>query len=251
MSKRQEDVKKKSIHEGHRARLVNLAKDAGLDNMSVYQVMEFFLTYIFPRGDTNPLAHRLLDEFESFTHVIDADPVDLMRIEGINERSAKMITMFNELFYYYATAKMHKKFVVKNRADLVDVVEDYLRFRNTENMILLALSPANIITHKRRIKSDSSAQVGLPILELTNFLATAKPASLVIAHCHPYGKAVPSQGDKDSFKVVSDLCRTCGIELLDSYIVGEDGVYSQAENRLARTYYDIEELKENLTSTIG
>ena len=49
-----------NLHEGHRARLLDLALNAGVDNMSDIQVVEFFLTYIFPRGDVNPLAHRLL-----------------------------------------------------------------------------------------------------------------------------------------------------------------------------------------------
>ena len=47
----------KNLHEGHRARLLNVAIDAGVDAMSNVQVVEFFLTYIFPRGDVNPLAH--------------------------------------------------------------------------------------------------------------------------------------------------------------------------------------------------
>lgn len=47
----------KNIHEGHRQRLLDLAISAGVDNMSEVQVMELFLTYIFPRGDVNPLAH--------------------------------------------------------------------------------------------------------------------------------------------------------------------------------------------------
>lgn len=77
------------MHEGHRQRLLELALNAGVDNMSEVQVVELFLTYIFPRGDVNPLAHRLLQEYETFTQIVDADVNDLMRIEGINERAAK------------------------------------------------------------------------------------------------------------------------------------------------------------------
>ena len=183
------------MHEGHRQRLLELALNAGVDNMSEVQVVELFLTYIFPRGDVNPLAHRLLQEYETFTQIVDADVNDLMRIEGINERAAKKICMFGEMFYYYTSAKMGRKYAVKCIGDILDVVEDNLRFRTSENMIILAISAGNIITHKRRINLNSSNRVGLPVLEFTKFLATAKPASLVIAHCHPYGKSTPSQED--------------------------------------------------------
>ena len=234
---------KKNIHSGHRERLTELFTNAGVDSVSDVQAIEYFLTYIFPRGDVNPLAHRLLEEFGNFSNIIDADVHDLMRIEGINKRSAQKITNFGELFYLYTTAKISKKMLVKCKADLIDVVEDFLRFRNTENMILLGLSAGNLITHKRRIKANSAGQVEISVVELASFLASAKPTSLVIAHCHPYGDAIPSENDDNAFDVVKSLCLNCGVHLIDSYIVGEDGVYSQAEERLVRTYCDVEQLK--------
>ena len=114
----------KNIHDGHRARLVDLATNAGVDAMSDVQVVEFFLTYIFPRGDVNPLAHRLLNKFETFNQIVEADINDLMTVDGINERSAKKIKLFKDLFFYFTTAKMGKKFVVNCKADIISVVAD-------------------------------------------------------------------------------------------------------------------------------
>lgn len=78
----------KNIHAGHRERLNELVANTGVDALSEVQAVEYFLTYIFPRGDVNPLAHRLLEEYESFSHIIDASAQDLMRVAGINKRSA-------------------------------------------------------------------------------------------------------------------------------------------------------------------
>lgn len=240
----------KNLHEGHRARLVDLAAKAGVDAMSDVQVVEFFLTYIFPRGDVNPLAHRLLEKFETFTQIIEADINDLMTVKGINERSAKKISLFGQLFFYFSTAKMGKKYVVRCKADIIEVVEDCLRFRTTENMILLAISAGNIITHRRTISANDAEQVGIPVMELTNFLVSSKPVHLVVAHCHPYGKAMPSESDDKSFARVKQICMTCGVDLIDSYIVGEDGVYSQMDEKLVRTYYDIDQLKTAFKSIV-
>ena len=234
---------KKNIHAGHRERLTELVTKAGLDAVSDIQAVEYFLTYIFPRGDVNPLAHTLLEEYGSLTNIVDAGVEDLLRIKGINRRAAQKIVNFGELFFYYTTAKMGKKTAVYCKADIIDIVEDYLRFRNTENMILLGISAGNIVTHKRRIDSKNSGQVSISMTELAAFLSSAKPAALVIAHCHPYGRATPSQNDKEAFVAVKNLCNTCGVNLIDSYIVGEDGVFSQASNKLVRTYCDIEQLK--------
>ena len=67
-------------HDGHRERLTNLVEKSGLDNVSNIQAVEYFLTYIFPRGDVNPLAHRLLDKYETFANIINASVNDFLNI---------------------------------------------------------------------------------------------------------------------------------------------------------------------------
>ena len=50
----------KQLHEGHRARLRQSAKqDEELTSFSEFQVLEYFLSFIIPRKDTNPIAHAL------------------------------------------------------------------------------------------------------------------------------------------------------------------------------------------------
>ena len=230
-------------HDGHRKRLLDLVVNAGIDNMSDIQIVEYMLTYIFPRGDVNPLAHRLLDTYGNLTNIIDASSTDLMTVKGINERSAKKISMLGELFYAYSTAKLRKKCKVDCKADVLDIVEDVLRFRTTENLLLLGFSVANYLCGKKRINLYQNNEVSIPIMELTAFLSSVKPASLVVAHCHPYGIAEPSASDLNGFKIVEKICFDCGVNLIDSYIVGENGVYGQREGKLVRTYFDIDDLK--------
>ncbi len=234
----------KDIHKGHRARLVNSATEAGLEAIGEIQAMECFLTYIFPRGDVNPLAHRLLSKFESFNNVIEASYEDLKSVKGINDRSAKMIRLFCEYFYYYTSMRIGKKYRVTSRNDLYDVVEDFLRLRTTEHLLLLAISPAHLITHKRMINMQNASEVGISTLELTNFITSSRACSFVVAHCHPYGRALPSPADEDSFEMIKRLCESCGVNLVDSLIICEDGIYSQCESEYVRDFGDISSLKK-------
>lgn len=243
-SSQKQVAKKKNIHEGHRARLFETASKAGLDALSEFQVLELLLAYVFPRGDTNPLAHALLEDYDDFANVVDADVEDLKHVPGINHRSATMIHMFSELFFHYASCRMGKKPKISCFADIIDLVETHLRFRNSENLMLFALSPGNVVTGKRRINTAESKQVGISVSEFTNFLSSSKAVSLVVGHCHPYGTALPSLDDEKAFKLVSDICHSCGVNLVDSLIVGDDGVFSQKENRRLRTYTDVAKLKD-------
>ncbi len=237
-----------NIHAGHRTRLLELVNNVGVDNLSDVQFVELFLTYIFPRGDVNPLAHRLLDKFENFTKIVCAPVEQLKLVRGINDRSAQMISNFKDLFYYYATANMGRKVYISNYSLLIDIVEDHLRFQTEENLLLIAISPANFITHKRMINLDSSGKVAVSIQDVAQFLSMSKPASLVVAHCHPFGKSIPSNTDVEAHHMIKEFCETCGVNLIDSYIVGNDGVFSLEKDKLVRIYCDMEDLEEIFTN---
>ena len=72
-----------SVHDGHRDRMKQRFLEHGLDNFSDHEVLELLLYYVIPRGDVNPLAHRLLDHYGSLRAVFDADPSDLQKISGV------------------------------------------------------------------------------------------------------------------------------------------------------------------------
>ena len=78
-----------NIHAGHRERLIETVHKVGLTEISSIQAMEFILCYIFPRGDVNPLAHRLLDKFKKISFVLDASVEDLCEVKGMGQLSAK------------------------------------------------------------------------------------------------------------------------------------------------------------------
>jgi len=233
----------KNIHAGHRERLLELVFRNGLENLSPIQQVEYILTFVFPRGDVNPLAHRLLAEYQTVSHILDANYIDLMRIKGLNERSAKKLSTLKDVSFLYTTGKMVKSYPVKNKSEIIDIVEDNLRFRNTEHMLLIAISAASSIIQKRLIDSGMANEVGINLLEIPVFLLNTKATSLVVAHCHPYGSATPSEKDEAGYRKIKDLCGNCGVELIDSYIVGENGVFSQSEKMMKRIYHDFQGLK--------
>lgn len=231
-------------HAGHRERLVDLAINAGVESLNQYQACELLLTYIFPRGDVNPLAHRLIDIYGTLTNIIDASVEDLSTVKGLNKRSAKKLSLFGELFFAYVTARMSKRTHIETEHDIVDMVEDLLRFRTSENIIMLGFSVANLLCGRKRISASDSEEVNVPIMDLTAFLSSVKPHSFVMAHCHPYGSARPSEADLKAFDMVQKICFDCGVNFAGCYIVGEDGVYSINKNKFARSYCDIDSLKK-------
>ncbi len=229
-------------HDGHRQRLLETVTRVGLENLSDVQIVEFMLTYIFPRGDVNPLAHRLLDTFSTIGGIIDADYQLLMGIKGINERTAKKIAALSDVFFAYTSSRMRSQKKFRTEADIIDLIEVLLRFRTRENLVFLGFTNAGFMCGSKRFVSEKISSVQITSFDLTAFLASYRPDSVVVAHNHPFGVASPSPDDDKSKEVISKICFDCGVNFIDAYIVGENGVYSQKESALRRQYCDVGDL---------
>ena len=76
------------IHDGHRKRLRQRFAQQGADGFQDHELLEYLLQFSLPRVDTNPLAHRLMDRFGSFSSVLDAPVESLLQVEGVGPGTA-------------------------------------------------------------------------------------------------------------------------------------------------------------------
>ncbi len=229
-------------HEGHRLRLTDLVEKAGIENVSNIQSVEFFLTYIFPRGDVNPLAHRLLDRYGTFGNIIDASVNDLINVDGINKRSAKKIKLFGELMYLYSSSKMTKSLSINNTGEFLDAMEELLRFHNTESLFLFAFDHGYNFIQKRRYDLKQVREVGIDPLEFYEFIYSTRLSYLAVAHNHPSGTALPSPDDHNAVQRINHLMINLSCEFFDSFIVGRDGIYSQRQESFVRIFESVDNI---------
>src|SRR5258706_11771451 len=79
-------------HLGHRERLRQRFLAGGPGALAEYELLELILFGAHPRGDTKPLAKKLLAAFKGdFAELIAADPVVLRRITGTGDASIAML----------------------------------------------------------------------------------------------------------------------------------------------------------------
>ena len=227
---------RENIHSGHRARLVSLVSKAGLENLSDVQALEFVLTYIFPRGDVNPLAHKLLEKFGNFASVLDADPIELETVEGIGPRAAILISQLPEIFNLYSSTKLNSKILAKDFSDVIDYAEQLLRFKNFEEFYIVGLDSSSKIISRRKLASGSINKVGILPLDITKFVASCKAVMVFITHNHPGGSARASSQDTKATEIFENLCTSLGITFIDHLIVGSDGVYSYKYKSMVRNF---------------
>ena len=220
-----EKNKPKHMHNGHRQRLTDTILNAGLRNVSDVVALEFILTYVIPRADTNDLAHRLLNKFGSMVEVLNADPNFLAEVEGMGETSAKKLHLFVDIFDYYTEKVLARKYSFKYRGQMTDYFESLLRFKGVETTYIVGVDASFRVKASYKLGEGGLLSVGISTHQIAKFITSVKPAYVVLAHNHPQGSCKPSLGDIEGTDVVENLVNSLGVKMIDHLIVGMDGIY--------------------------
>lgn len=228
--------KQKNIHSGHRSRTINTVYNAKLENIGDVQALEFILFYIFPRGDVNPLAHRLLDRYKNIATVMEASVEDLKTVEGMGEMSAKKLNLLLSVFERYHSSKLKKKTKITNIGELYDYLEATLRFKHTEETHIIGINGIGEVVGDRMIARGNAKNVSVEMNDIALFVSTYRVPTVVLVHNHPNGTCESSLKDVHSNEKLSRLFEFSGTELYDNIIIGSDGIYSMKSERKLRFF---------------
>ena len=76
-----------NLHANHRARMQERVDRDGLDSLAEHEALEYLLFCLSRGQNTNELAHRLINHFGDFCKVMEAEPDELMQVEGSAPRA--------------------------------------------------------------------------------------------------------------------------------------------------------------------
>ena len=217
--------KNPSIHQGHRQRLKERFCREGLDNFNEVNVLELMLFYCVQRVDTNPLAHRLLDHYGSLSRVLEAPREELMSIEGVSENVAIYLNLVKDIGRYYMVSGSKTPDVMKTLDDCAKQIRPHFIGRSKEMVFLLCLDAQCGVICCRMISEGGVNSAPLtPRMVVENAINT-RAASVVLAHNHPSGVAVPSKEDVTMTKRIADALESVDVILVDHVIFGNDDDY--------------------------
>lgn len=235
----------KNIHAGHRERLTETVYNCGIENIGEVQALEYILCYIFPRGDVNPLAHRLLDRYKTLPFVLEAPVEDLMEVKGMGKQSAIKLSMLLNVFYRYNNDKLSSRTQIRTLGEIYDFLDNLLRFRPQEEFHLLGIGNNGCVKGQRMVCRGSSSQVKVELKDIAFFVATYKVPAIILVHNHPDGNCCPSNEDRTTDETTEKLCNFAGVKLIDDLIIGQDGIYSMKTNNIVRKFcQDAEQLQQ-------
>ena len=213
-----------SIHDGHRERLKKRFLEEGLENFTPIQVLELLLFYCIPRRDTNPIAHALLERFGSLAGVLEAPIAELKKVPGMGEASATFLSLIMEAGRYYRTNQTEKPIFMHTVEDYGAYFAECLRGRRNEMVYIMCLDSKCKMVSCKEVGEGSVNSAAVPIRRIVEMALADNATSLVLAHNHPSGFAVPSGEDVHTTHRLAMALSAVEIQLVD-HIVVADGDY--------------------------
>lgn len=221
-----------ATHDGHRQRLMQRFRDNGLDEFHSLQVLELILFFSIPRIDTNDLAHALLDRFGSVSRVMDASLDELMEVPGVGKNTATLLHLVKEAGRFYQVDRTKRDSLLQTIDDCGRYLIPYFLGKQRETVYLLCMDAScNAIACREVGEGELNAAVISP-RRVVEVALTEKATSVVLAHNHPGGVAIPSPEDVVVTQRLAAALAAVDVVLMDHLIVADNDFVSLVQSNL-------------------
>ena len=238
---------KKHTHYGHRQRLKEKAKEAGISHWPYHEIMELWLTYVIPRKDTNIIAHDLLDHFGSFGAVFDASFDKLKNFPGLGKESALFITLLKDIMLKYQESKTTDALILDTPQKIVNCFRSKYKLKTVEEFYLFCLDAKRRLILSCSLGTGLASSVNIALGSLASTISASNAKAFIIIHNHPHGNPRPTKADIMATKKIMDMSISLGIQMDDHVIVTEDDYFSFHNQDEYKELYSISKASFNQT----
>ena len=219
------------LHDGHRQRCKRRYLAAGAEGMDDHQLLELLLFFAIPRQDTNETAHRLVRQFGSMQGVLRASADELMTVDGVGENAAVLLRLAGDIALRARCSAMPQ--TVLNSTERTGVYfMELLAGEKKELLYQVCLDGKGKLLSCRCITKGTVTSSPLQIRQVVENALYSGADSVLLAHNHPSGVALPSQADIVVTQQVRDALAPLGIKLRDHIIVADRDYVSMAQSGL-------------------
>ena len=222
------DTRRPGIHAGHRARIRQRFRQEGLSAFSEHEVLELLLTFAIPQRDVNPLAHELVSLFGSLAGVLEADEKELLRVPGVGENAASLITLIPPLLSYYQLSAMGERPVINTLADAKAYCAALFAGAHRERIYMICLDQSGHVLHPALMHEGTLDEVPLYPREIISTALLYNAFGVIITHNHPGGIAAPSRADYAATDALVKALATIDVRVVDHVIIAGNASYSMS-----------------------
>lgn len=218
-----------SLHDGHRQRMKERFQKEGLDHFESHQVLELLLFYCLPRQDTNPLAHSLIERFGSVAGVLNATDAELKKVKGVGDGIVQFLHLVRDAGRYCNIKDMEEK-GLSSLKECGNYMIPFFDGKRNEVVYLLCLDAKGKVISCKMVGEGSVNSAGVPLRRIVEMALGEGATSVVLAHNHPSGVAVPSDEDRRTTIRLARALSAVEITLIDHVVVADKDYVSMVDS---------------------
>lgn len=227
--KKSSAVKEKNYHIGHRKRMKERFLCNGEAAFDDHELLELLLFYAIPQGDTNLLAHRLMDYFGNLASIFDASVPTLMEVPGIGQHAALLICMIPQIARRYHIDRSQPKQVLRDAMDYAEWFRPYFFGSRNEKAYMLSLNAKGKVLGCDLIDEGDILSCSLFTRRVAEIAFRHRATAVVLAHCHVVGSIAPSPQDHQTTLSCRKILDKLDIALVDHLIFCDGNYLSMAQ----------------------
>ncbi len=213
------------MHKGHRQRLKKRFLEEGLGSFQDHEVLELLLFYAIPQGDTNELAHTLLDRFSSLLGVFGASKEDLCGVKGVKEHTAVFIKAIPAFTQFYSSLLIREKKVLTSSYDAGIYVSAMIGSLQKEVFAVICLDAQRRVLAFEKIEEGTVSGASVSPRKVAEYVIRHNAASIILAHNHPSGTLCASENDRRLTSKLCDIFENMDIPVIDHIIAVPGGKF--------------------------
>ena len=224
----------KNIHAGHRKRMREKFLKGHAESLCDHELIEMLLFYCIPVANTNNIAHELINSFGSISGVFSADTSELMKVNGINQKTSEKIAFVGEFMRKFG--KSDNEMFTENKS-LKEYYSDYFRNVDSEVCLIVSTEQRYRIIDRICIPTNIFTEGEIPVNLIARKLLEKNMHHIVAGINHSKGNYFPTYTDYNIVQFFSENLSIFDITLKDCFICSGEVVYSIMENGFSPDKY--------------
>lgn len=205
----------------HRDRLRARFTDGGADAVPDYELLEMILYGAILRGDTKPLAKRLIAQFGDLNRVLAAPKARLKEVEGVGDKVIFQLKLIEATGHRMARAKVIQKPLLSSWDALLEYCQTAMAHRDLEQFRVLFLDRKNVLVADEAQANGTVDHVPVYPREVVKRALELNASALILIHNHPSGDPTPSDADIQMTFAIRDAAKVFNIAIHDHLIIGK------------------------------
>lgn len=225
------EKKKSNPHAGHRERVRKRFLEQGGESFEKHELLELLLYNAIPMQDTNPIAHRLMDNFDnSFNMLLNGDCRDIVAKCNVSINTAIFLSSIGEIVKRCQKERTEGRALINSTEASGRYAANLMMYETIEKFYMLCLDAGNHLIQAICISHGSQSRVQVEAGDIVKEALLSKAVSVIFAHNHPGGNLHPSKADINLTIALMSALKTVGIKVIDHIITSGENYFSFADN---------------------